>query len=72
MTSSDDTTTLVAAFYAFVPLEASLRESLLQRLPEIASSGGIKGSVLVAPEGVNGTVSGPVQAVESMLRDLRA
>jgi len=72
MTSSDDTTTLVAAFYAFVPLAASLRESLLQRLPEIASSGGIKGSVLVAPEGVNGTVSGPVQAVESMLRDLRA
>ena len=28
--------------------------------------------MLVAPEGVNGTVSGPVQAVESMLRDLRA
>ena len=57
---------LVAAFYAFVPLEEAQREMLLERLPVLARKGSVLGSVLVADEGVNGTISGPQQAVEAV------
>ena len=62
---------LVAAFYAFVPLEESQREVLLERLPILARRGSVLGSILVADEGVNGTISGPQQAVEALLEQLR-
>ena len=62
---------LVAAFYAFVPLEEAQREMLLERLPVLARKGSVLGSVLVADEGVNGTISGPQQAVEELLEQLR-
>ena len=62
---------LVAAFYAFVPLEEAQREVLLERLPILARNGSVLGSVLVADEGVNGTISGPQQAVEELLEQLR-
>ena len=62
---------LVAAFYAFTPLEHSRREMLLERLPTLARDGCVLGSVLVAPEGVNGTISGPEDSVETVLDQLR-
>jgi len=62
---------LVAAFYAFVPLEESQREFLMERLPILAREGSVLGSVLVAEEGVNGTISGPQQAVDDLLVQLR-
>jgi len=62
---------LVAAFYAFTPLQDSTREQLLETLLEIAERGEVRGSVLVALEGVNGTVSGPPSGVESLLTFLR-
>ena len=62
---------LVAAFYAFTPLEDATRDHLLEQLPQWAFTTGVKGSVLVAPEGVNGTISGPVGGVEQLLQDLR-
>ncbi|MBL6801551.1 MAG: rhodanese-related sulfurtransferase [Synechococcus sp. BS307-5m-G38] len=62
---------LVAAFYAFTPLANPQRESLLEDLPTLARDGGVVGSVLIAEEGVNGTISGPGTGVESLLKRLR-
>ena len=64
-------TVLVAAFYAFTPLQEANREQLLAELPQLASEGEVRGSVLVAPEGVNGTISGPAPGVEALLTHLR-
>jgi UPF0176 protein len=63
---------LVAAFYAFTPLDDKRRETLLSSLPTLARDGSVLGSVLVAHEGVNGTISGPESAVDAVLDHLRA
>ena len=62
---------LVAAFYAFTPMTTPQRESLLEDLPTLARESGVLGSVLIAEEGVNGTISGPDSGVESLLKRLR-
>ena len=61
----------VAAFYAFVPLEQGQQEMLLAQLPILAREGSVLGSVLVADEGVNGTISGPKTGVDELLEQLR-
>jgi UPF0176 protein len=61
----------VAAFYAFTPLNEQQRESLLSDLPKLASANNVLGSILVAHEGVNGTISGPEAGVEALLQSLR-
>ncbi len=60
----------VAAFYKFFrfPDYAERRQALAQRFCSL----GIKGSVLLAEEGVNGTISGTPDAVEAALAELRA
>ncbi|MDO6353217.1 rhodanese-related sulfurtransferase [Synechococcus sp. YX-04-1] len=67
-----DSRLLVAAFYAFTPLDDKRRETLLSSLPTLARDGSVFGSVLVAHEGVNGTISGPESAVDAVLDHLRA
>ncbi|WP_186582832.1 rhodanese-related sulfurtransferase [Synechococcus sp. MEDNS5] len=62
---------LVAAFYAFTPLERDTLSALLKELPALAAQGTVLGSVLLAPEGVNGTISGPDEGVEQLLKRLR-
>ena len=62
---------LVAAFYAFTPLDDKRREALLSTLPSLAREGSVLGSVLVAHEGVNGTISGPEHCVDVLLDHLR-
>ena len=62
---------LVAAFYAFTSLSPAELESLLIELPHLASREQVVGSVLLAPEGVNGTISGPDQGVTLILDCLR-
>ena len=64
---SNTSKTLVAAFYSFCPLDDNQREALLADLPPLARDGGVVGSVLVAKEGVNGTISGPKDEVEEVL-----
>ena len=58
-----DSRLLVAAFYAFTPLDDERRETLLSSLPSLAREGSVLGSVLVAHEGVNGTISGQSTAL---------
>ncbi len=60
----------VAAFYLFAPLPcpAILRTSLLA----VAGPSGVRGTILLAPEGVNGTIAGKAAAVGEVLAALRA
>ena len=60
---------LVAAFYRFAALEELpvLRRELLQ----LADAGGVRGTILLADEGVNGTISGPDAGVQAVLERLR-
>ncbi|PWJ22398.1 rhodanese-related sulfurtransferase [Jannaschia seohaensis] len=59
----------IAAFYRFAPLPdpAALRGPLAR----LACGRGVKGSILLAPEGVNGTIAGEAAAVEAVLDRLR-
>jgi UPF0176 protein len=60
----------VAAFYKFFPLpDYQARQGLLARW---LCGLGVKGSLLLAPEGVNGTLAGTPEAIEETLRLLRA
>ncbi|MCC7252821.1 rhodanese-related sulfurtransferase [Hyphomicrobium sp.] len=60
----------VTAFYNFVTLAdlPTLRASLLAA----ASEHGIKGTILIAPEGINATIAGPDEGIRRMLAWLRA
>lgn len=55
----------VTALYKFVAFDdpSALREPLFEQLSEL----GIKGTILLATEGVNGTIAGPAAAMEKAL-----
>ncbi|MBN8542837.1 MAG: rhodanese-related sulfurtransferase [Alphaproteobacteria bacterium] len=63
-------TIAVSTFYHFAPLSEpnALRTPLLARMKEL----GIKGTITIAPEGINATISGAKEAVEGMVEHLRA
>ncbi|MEM9795082.1 MAG: rhodanese-related sulfurtransferase [Pseudomonadota bacterium] len=60
----------IAAFYRFTPLPdpSAYRDGLAA----IGAAADVKGSILLAPEGVNGTIAGPETGVEAMLKTLEA
>ena len=60
---------LVAAFYRFAALQHlhPLRDGLLA----LAAEGEVRGTILLAGEGVNGTISGPDAGVQAVLQRLR-
>ena len=60
---------IVAAFYQFTPLENP--DGLRPALREVAETGGVRGSILVAPEGINGTIAGPREGVDAVLARIR-
>jgi UPF0176 protein len=59
----------VAAFYQFAALPnfRQLREPVRVLCAEL----GLRGSVLLAHEGINGTLAGEAQAIDSLVRELR-
>jgi len=61
---------LVAAFYQFAPIEAP--EKLQPRLKTFMAARDVKGTVLLATEGLNGTISGLPENVRDVLAFLRA
>ena len=67
---SDAATIQVAALYRFVRLEnyADLREPLLN----LCEARGVRGTLLLAHEGINGTISGTKQAIAEVLAFLRS
>ena len=60
----------VSAFYQFVPMGNV--DALQAPLLACAQAGGVKGTVLLAHEGVNGTIAGPEGGVQAVLDHLRA
>lgn len=59
---------IVAAFYHFTPIApADHRERLLTE----AAKAGIRGTILLAPEGINGTVAGTREGIDRVLEVLR-
>jgi UPF0176 protein len=61
---------IVAALYQFTrfPDPAALQPGLL----EVARAQGVKGSLLLAPEGINGTIAGTREGVDAVLDAIRA
>ncbi|WP_411877044.1 rhodanese-related sulfurtransferase [Vulcanococcus limneticus] len=63
-------TVQVAAFYGFAAMEGLLE--LQEELKALAAAGTVRGTILLAGEGVNGTISGPPAGVGRVLARLRA
>ena len=61
--------TLVMAFYGFTAMEDLL--GLQQELRALAEQEAVLGTILLAEEGVNGTISGPDAGVQAVLERLR-
>ena len=59
----------VAAFYQFVPLPDF--RCLREPLRAICADLGLKGSVLLAHEGINGTLAGSAEAITALVEELR-
>lgn len=60
----------VAALYHFAPIESP--QELRAPLAQFCCSRGIKGTLLLAGEGINGTVAGSPLAIEQLVERLRA
>ena len=61
---------IVAALYHFTRFSdpAALRPGLM----ELCAAQGVKGSLLLAPEGINGTIAGPRAGIDAVLAAIRA
>jgi len=62
--------TLIAAFYRFVPLTDP--DGLRPAIRALCESEGVRGTVLLAPEGINGTVAGPASGIHRLFAHLRS
>ncbi|MCG8651910.1 MAG: rhodanese-related sulfurtransferase [Pirellulales bacterium] len=60
---------VVAALYRFVRLDDHLQ--LQQPIRQQMLDGGVRGTLLLAPEGINGTVAGQRQGIDNLLAYLR-
>ncbi len=60
---------VIAALYAFAPMPAFAQ--LRTRLQDLCEQEGIVGTLLIASEGINGTIAGPQGGVERVLGFLR-
>ena len=60
----------VAALYRFAPVAD--REALRDRLRAVCVAEGIRGTLLIAHEGINGTVAGPDAGLDALLVAIRA
>ena len=60
----------ILTFYHFHPLEGldALRLQLKTRMRELA----VRGTILLAPEGINATIAGSMEATHTLLAELRA
>jgi UPF0176 protein len=62
----------VASFYRFTRFSREELEPLRARLLELGQGEGVLGTVLLAEEGINGTLSGSEAGVETILQQLRS
>lgn len=69
---TDTATYVVVALYKFVDLSSEELPSLKASLSGFCEAHGIHGTLLLAEEGLNGTVAGSADAIEALLAELRA
>jgi len=60
----------VAALYQFTRFDDC--EAIQRTLSQACRAGGVRGTLLLAPEGVNGTIAGPDAGIEAVLAAIRA
>jgi UPF0176 protein len=60
----------IAAFYKFTPVTAD--RALQEQLREVCEANDVVGTILLASEGINGTIAGPTGGLECVLDALRA
>jgi len=60
----------IAAFYKFTPLTAD--RALQNQLRDVCEANGVVGTILLASEGINGTIAGPHDGLKRALEALRA
>ena len=60
----------IAAFYQFTSFADP--DGLRPELREVAASNQVRGTVLVAPEGINATIAGPQEGVQAVLNHVRS
>ncbi|WP_442613166.1 oxygen-dependent tRNA uridine(34) hydroxylase TrhO [Parasphingopyxis sp.] len=60
----------IAALYRFTPFEDL--EALRDALSAACRAAGVKGTLLLAPEGINGTIAGTDNAIEAILAQIRS
>jgi len=70
LTPEQENNFLVAALYKFVPL--SCLPELQSALRVFCVEADVKGTLLLAPEGINGTIAGPERGVRAVLSHLRS
>ncbi|BAU08441.1 rhodanese domain-containing protein [Fischerella sp. NIES-3754] len=70
ITVQADMTLVVATFYKFVKLPDYVE--IQQPLLSYCQAQGIKGTILLAEEGINGTIAGSREAIDSLLSFLRS
>jgi UPF0176 protein len=59
----------VAALYQFARFDDC--PGIQARLKSACASGGVRGTLILAEEGINGTIAGPGDGVEAVLREIR-
>ena len=62
---SNDAKFVVAALYKFVSLDDAPK--LREHLKDCCDEAGVYGTILLADEGINGTIAAPVPAMETAL-----
>jgi UPF0176 protein len=60
----------VAALYRFARFDDP--EAIRARLHDLCTSLGVKGTLLLAREGINGTIAGPAEAIDAVVARIRA
>ena len=61
---------VIAALYKFVNIENP--EELQPNWKQKMLDNNVTGTILVAPEGINGTISGPREGIDAVLAHIRA
>ena len=61
----------ITAFYHFVPLTSEQIDAVIAQLNELGPELAVRGLVLVAPEGINGTVAGTEKSILELLSFLK-
>lgn len=61
---------VVATFYKFSALDRL--DERVEAIREVCEAGGVKGTILLAEEGINATVSGTRESVDALLEHLRS